>query len=219
MKDFADVPNAVGTFPDVTAIDCSGPGEVDGTADIADTLTDDWGWKQALLNDQGITPDDTAEADGDSQILDALKMLSCKQGKQTLISAVPNSGSWELIANGSEFHWKSLGDEEYLLLPLNLPKGLTLDISLYIWIKPGAIRSGTNRVSAQIAKENTDSFTLIGSPVYDNGTTALPQVLQLSTTGESITSDGDYYIIIKSGSDGSSNFDELYYYNMSFDLS
>lgn len=75
MKDFADIPNSSGSFPDVTAVDCSGPGETDGTAIIADTMTDDFGWKQALLDDINETPNDSAETASASQILDAIKTL------------------------------------------------------------------------------------------------------------------------------------------------
>lgn len=75
MKDFADIPNSSGSFPDVTAVDCSGPGETDGTAIIADTMTDYFGAVQELLTIANITPDDSAEAVGASQIVEALREL------------------------------------------------------------------------------------------------------------------------------------------------
>lgn len=76
MKDFADLPNASGTFPSVTGPDCSGPGETDGLGLTADLFNDIMGSYQALMTEVNDSPDDTAEVYNDSQILDAIRNIS-----------------------------------------------------------------------------------------------------------------------------------------------
>lgn len=213
MRDFADVPNAVGTFPDVTAVDCSGPGTTDGTADIADTLTDDWGWKQALLNDQGITPDDTAEADGDSQILDAIKMLMCKRTYSACNYKIDREATraWDYIfSTGGTEQIDSLVNSGYAFLPIKLPSGTEIDLTITTAILPGASRSGVNRMNATLwYSDGAGSIATEIATVYDLGTTA-PQNLVLTKSSFTPLSSREYFLVIQAGNTGAASTDSVY---------
>ena len=64
-------------FPDTAAIDASGGAATDGTEFIAAMVNDSmWGVWQALLNYVGLTPNGITEADGSSQVLEALRRFS-----------------------------------------------------------------------------------------------------------------------------------------------
>lgn len=64
-------------FPNTGAVNASGGAATDGTEFIANMVNDGmWGWMQALLNYNGLTPNGIVEADGASQILDALKSFT-----------------------------------------------------------------------------------------------------------------------------------------------
>lgn len=62
MKDYATVANIIGTFPSVSAKNCSGAGATDGTALVADWVNNLWGWVQDAISRAGLTPSGVAEA-------------------------------------------------------------------------------------------------------------------------------------------------------------
>lgn len=75
MINYTSVPNISGTFPDVVSLNSTGPGVNDGTPYLKTVIDDLWGFNQALLNAAFQFPDGSAEADGASQRLDALKKI------------------------------------------------------------------------------------------------------------------------------------------------
>lgn len=63
-------------FPATQGVDSSGGAATDGTEFIAAMINDSmWGVWQALLNSVGLTPNGITEADGASQVLDALRRM------------------------------------------------------------------------------------------------------------------------------------------------
>ena len=64
MKSFVDIPQIIGTFPSVTAKNCSGAGATDGTPAIQEWVNNFWGHMQTLLNRVGMTPSAVLEAWG-----------------------------------------------------------------------------------------------------------------------------------------------------------
>jgi hypothetical protein len=75
MKDYSTIPNTSGAFPNVVGVNASGPGETDGTAYIKQLVDDGFGARQAVMDRAGLTPNAADEAVGNSQFLDALKVL------------------------------------------------------------------------------------------------------------------------------------------------
>lgn len=75
MQDYAATfTNFSGTFPDILAINASGPSATDGTEFISDMINDSmWGVWQMILNRAGLTPNGVLESDSASQIKDALQ--------------------------------------------------------------------------------------------------------------------------------------------------
>lgn len=65
-----------GPFPGFTGKNASGAGATDGTEFIA-AMIDNWmwGWVQALLNHESITPNGVTESSSASQILDAIQAI------------------------------------------------------------------------------------------------------------------------------------------------
>jgi hypothetical protein len=64
------------SFPNFAGKNASGATAVDGTEWLAAYVDNwGWGWEQALLNYEGITPNGTTEADGASQITDAIQNI------------------------------------------------------------------------------------------------------------------------------------------------
>lgn len=66
--------NKSGTFPDIVAINASGPGATDGTEFNANMINDSmWGVMQMILNRAGLSPNGVLESDSASQIREALQ--------------------------------------------------------------------------------------------------------------------------------------------------
>jgi hypothetical protein len=61
-------------FPDTGSVNASGPSATDGTEFVKLMIDDIWGAKQAMLNYAGLIPDGVTEADGTSQIVEALQL-------------------------------------------------------------------------------------------------------------------------------------------------
>lgn len=65
--------NRSGVFPDILAVNASGPSATDGTEFIANMINDSmWGVWQMMLNHAGLTPTGVVESDSVSQIKEAL---------------------------------------------------------------------------------------------------------------------------------------------------
>lgn len=75
MKDYANIPNTSGAFPDVVSQNATGPGETDGTPYLKDVVDDLWGARQDLMSEAGLSPNGVSEAAGSSQSLQALKTV------------------------------------------------------------------------------------------------------------------------------------------------
>lgn len=60
-------------FPSTAAVDVSVPGAGDGTEFKALMVNDLWGYRQAIMNYAGLTPNNASEVYNNSQILEALK--------------------------------------------------------------------------------------------------------------------------------------------------
>lgn len=80
MKDFATIPNTSGAYPNVVSINCSGPSTTDGTPYIKAYIDNGFGFKQAIMNHAGLTPNGVAEADGASQLLTAIQDITIGPG-------------------------------------------------------------------------------------------------------------------------------------------
>jgi hypothetical protein len=74
MQDYAaSFANFSGSFPDILAVNASGPSATDGTEFVANMINDSmWGVWQMILNRAGLTPNGVLESDSASQIRDAL---------------------------------------------------------------------------------------------------------------------------------------------------
>lgn len=73
MKDYATIPNTLGTYPNVTGKNASSGTATDGTPYIAQFIDDLWGFSQALMNEAGLTPDGVTESASASQRMQAMK--------------------------------------------------------------------------------------------------------------------------------------------------
>lgn len=75
MQDYAAAfTNFSGAFPDILAINASGPSATDGTEFVSNMINDSmWGVMQMILNRAGLSPDGVLESDTASQIRDALQ--------------------------------------------------------------------------------------------------------------------------------------------------
>ena len=82
MKDYRHLfGNLVkGEFPNIKAVNASGPNNKDGTPYTADVLDDIWGWMQALMAKADIKPNGESESADTSQLLEALKILFAAGG-------------------------------------------------------------------------------------------------------------------------------------------
>lgn len=208
MKDFADISNSVGIFPDVAAQDCSGPGETDGTAIIADTMSDYMGFIQAILDEVGDTPNDSADVHDASQILDDLKLLPAEYMIPTcdcIPICISNIVDWELFG---QWKMRSMVNSGYLVIPLRLIPGVEIDLSLSVSIVPGAARSSTNRTGVQLSyhEHGSNTETIITSRVYDDGTVNLQNIVIGATSLTPLTN-REYYATLKAGNDGATNQD------------
>jgi len=76
MQDYAVAfTNFSGAFPDILAINASGPSATDGTEFVSNMINDSmWGVMQMILNRAGLSPDGVLESDANSQIRDALNL-------------------------------------------------------------------------------------------------------------------------------------------------
>lgn len=72
MKDWGDLDNVTGVYPNAVPNDVSAPGAGDGTKVEAAWVTDHWGFLQAILDYVGEDADDTDEENDDSQLQRAL---------------------------------------------------------------------------------------------------------------------------------------------------
>ena len=75
MIDYSTIPNTSLNFPDTVGLNSTGPGVNDGTPYLKAVIDDLWGANQALLNAAFQLPSGSAEADGASQRLDAMKRI------------------------------------------------------------------------------------------------------------------------------------------------
>lgn len=75
MKDYADIANTVGAFPDVVSKNVTSPGAMDGTPFIKDLIDDLWGFSQALMDAAGLTPTGVVESASVSQRLEAIQKI------------------------------------------------------------------------------------------------------------------------------------------------
>lgn len=75
MQDYAVAfTNFSGAFPDILAINASGPSATDGTEFVSNMINDSmWGVMQMILNRAGLSPDGVLESDANSQIREALQ--------------------------------------------------------------------------------------------------------------------------------------------------
>jgi hypothetical protein len=81
MIDYSTIPNTSGAYPVVVGLNSTGPGLNDGTPYLKNIIDDLWGFNQALLNAVGGIPSGSAEADGASQRLDAIKKIAGHPGE------------------------------------------------------------------------------------------------------------------------------------------
>ena len=216
MKDFADLDNSSGSFPDVIGVDASGPGETDGTELTADLFNDIMGAFQAILNDVSATPSGSAESgSGTSQILDAIKFLinaktiiPIELGQPTHHSASVND--WDFCLTGTN-DWTSSYNAGGVRFPLNLPVGATIDLDITVRVHPGAARAGSNRmlVSLRYVDYDDSSINTIGSDVWDD-TTANAQDIVLSNSSITVLANRSYFIQVFSGNDGATNNDLIH---------
>lgn len=201
MKDFADIPNSSGSFPDVIAQDCSGAGETDGTAIIADTISDYFGFIQALLSEVGDTPSGSAELDTASQLLNAIKLLPVDYS--AFFEAYSLDGNWVL----SYFVWGSNVANADLYIPIKLPD-IEIDVTVTLKIDPGAVETGADRMNAIFGyKEAGGTAQTIGSAVYDNGT-ASAQDLVITLSSYTPVMTRHYFVKLESANN--TNYDYLY---------
>lgn len=199
MKDFADVPNSSGAFPDVIAIDCTGPGETDGTALIADTLSDDWAWKQALLEILGDTPDGVLDSGATGQLLTALQDLIIYPALPMALGQ-PNGGATPAWAyDYSADKWTAAVVGGYVTFPLRFRRGTVGDVYVDVYLKPAAARTGTDRVGIVFAKKQYGSTSL--STIYtgyDDGTTN-EQTVTATDSIDTTDADTVYFVAVKAG--------------------
>jgi len=81
MKDYSTIANTSGSFPDVVAVNASGPSATDGTPYIKQFVDDLWGAAQALMDAAFIAPNGVTEAAGASQRLEAIRRISGYPGE------------------------------------------------------------------------------------------------------------------------------------------
>jgi hypothetical protein len=179
MKDFADIDNAVGTFPNVTAQDCTGPGETDGTAVVAETMTDRFGWIQALLTEAGDTPNDAVETSSASQILDDIKLLPVEY-------TISLSEGWEYEgATDWEFYedyWTCNSNETFVYFPIFLPD-VQMDLDIAVRVDPGGVETGTDRMAVVLQEKAQDgTYGDVGTRAYDDGTASLQTITKSYTS-------------------------------------
>lgn len=76
MQDYAVAfTNFSGAYPDILAINASGPSATDGTEFVSNMINDSaWGVWQMILNRAGLSPDGVLESDSASQIRTALQL-------------------------------------------------------------------------------------------------------------------------------------------------
>jgi len=215
MKDFADLDNSSGSFPDVIGVDASGPGETDGTELTADLFNDIFGFFQTILNSNGDTPSGTAEsASGISQLLDGIKRLVCKKTYSACNYKIDREATraWNYVFNtGGTEQIDSLVNSGYAFLPIELPKGGTeIDLTITTAILPGASRSGVNRMNATLwYSDGTGNIATEITTVYDLGTTA-PQNLVLTKSSFTPLSTREYFLVIQAGNTGAASTDSVY---------
>ena len=225
MKDFADLDNSSGSFPDVVGVDASGPGETDGTELTADLFNDFMGAFQAILNDIGETPSGSSESgSGVSQILDAIKLLNYGglihiQKAQTNHNSGTQLAEW-IYQYGSGGFWTAVENTGELIFPLELPSGLTLDLDIDVNVTPGAVRAGSNRMAVGIyyIEYGDGSHTQVGSTVYDDGT-ASNQTINITASSVVTSKDRCYLLRIRAGNTAAANNDLLYNVNNDITLS
>ena len=220
MKDFADLDNSSGSFPDVVGVDCSGPGETDGTELTADYFNQHFGWIQALLNDQGVTPDGNDESDSSgSQILNAIKTLIIPTVIPVSDLCVAGSAGNNWFYDTSAGGLKSLINSGSAVCGIPVVYGLGQTIDLTILVTPGAARTGTNRMTAQLSYI-TDSGTGLTSinTAYDDGTTGL-QNISLSSGAFTPVAGRTYFLIMLGGNTAASAQDYIYSIKQSITLS
>lgn len=208
------------------------PGDGNGTPLHHDWMNDIWGFQQALLDSTGTTADGNPDKVGASQYLDALRggiapisgelsyvdsgYAATTKERTWVISPVlvrPAQGaavdehymeSVELVTNSSSY---------YFPLP-RLPYGASFT-NIKVLVQPGEARaSSSNRMQCKLARIQSRNFSTpaIGSidvltnitQEYDDGTADLQVVTVTPTIPASVTSEGDFSLIIRSGNTAAS---------------
>jgi hypothetical protein len=78
----------IGTFPNFAAKNASGPTATDGFPYTADSVNDWIGFTQDLLNRAGLTPNGQAEANGSSQLINALMRNAARCPGEVIYTAI-----------------------------------------------------------------------------------------------------------------------------------
>jgi hypothetical protein len=212
--------NITGSFPNIAAQNCTGPGETDGTEIVADLVQDtQLGWIQALMNAAGLSPNGVGESSSASQILDAIKMLAYDNGNINMARGIEiiTSGSgrsWCSGYGGLFPIWTSLENYGILYFPINVPKNLTIDATVNIKVKPGAARTSIYRMAVEFGNMITNItipstyWTSGGGPVTDDGTSNY-QNIAVPISSYYTSDSADHFVKITSGNDGSTNKDTV----------
>jgi hypothetical protein len=185
MKDFADFDNVDGAFPDAVAQNATGSGTTDGTPITEDVLNDIWGFFQALLNAASATPSGDCEADGDSQLLDAINTIrnalttdGATQYKYfsgcEFLSDQPYTNGWQRViieATGTTYAYISaVANSGRAALPIHNDEWKTLT-DIYIHVFAGkASRTGADRFKFELSKQalGAKALTILATE-YESG--------------------------------------------------
>lgn len=221
MKDFADIDNAVGSFPSVTATDASGPGETDSFALVADYFNQHLGWIQALMNEAGLTPSGSDEVYNNSQILNAIKLMFANRQPCPIINGQP------LIDNTSQLpdwiyddaDWKSKVNDGVIEFALDPPRNLSVDVTITISLNPGSARSTGNRMTCRVWRQQQGGYTAVtaSSEVEDDGTTA-SQSVEVTISGYTFYNNSAYVLRVTAGNDGATNQDSVYSIQQDYEI-
>lgn len=122
-------------------------------------------------------------------------------------AAQAQNGGWSEQGLGS---WRSESGDSGLYIPLdaaNFPHGCTIT-GYTVTVNPGAARAGLNRMYAQILSKDADGVqTVESSETYDNTTTYQQTITVIDLAIVVDRAVSEYYIHVRSGSDGGTNKD------------
>jgi hypothetical protein len=134
------------------------------------------------------------------------------------------AATWDFRQNGVDTpYWESEANLSFIYIPVSFPvDGASYNITVSAMVKPGAVRTYSNRMRLTLAGAIPDwetpaqpTFDEI-SEDYDDGTTDV----QILTQTESITrEEGRYMAVwIRSGDDGATNKDRVYAVKVQLDV-